>query len=83
MTIQAQIVDLLKDLTAETGTAMIFITHDLGLVARFAHKVGVMYAGRLVEFGAAADVFRDPRHPYTQSLLQTIPKVESARRDRH
>ena len=82
VTIQAQIVELLKDLTAETGTAMIFITHDLGLVARFANKVGVMYAGRLVEFGAASDIFAAPRHPYTQSLLRTIPKVDGEGRDR-
>ena len=82
VTIQAQIVELLKDLTAETGTAMIFITHDLGLVARFANKVGVMYAGRLVEFGTASDLFAAPRHPYTQSLLRTIPKVAGERRDR-
>src|SRR6202000_954923 len=75
VTIQAQIVELLKRLTAESGTAMLFITHDLGLVARFANKVGVMYAGKLVEFGRAADIFADPRHPYTQSLLRTIPKI--------
>ena len=82
VTIQAQIVELLKDLTAETGTAMIFITHDLGLVARFANKVGVMYAGRIVEFGDAGDLFAAPRHPYTQSLLRTIPAVGAERRDR-
>ena len=76
VTIQAQIVELLKELTAETGAAMIFITHDLGLVARFAHKVGVMYAGRLVEFGPVRDIFAHPCHPYTQSLLDTIPPVD-------
>jgi peptide/nickel transport system ATP-binding protein len=73
VTVQAQIVEVLKTLTAETGAAMLFITHDLGLVARFAHKVAVMYAGRIVEFGAVGDIFADPRHPYTQSLLRTIP----------
>ncbi len=82
VTIQAQIVELLKNLTAETGAAMLFITHDLGLVARFANKVGVMYAGRLVEFGPATDIFADPRHPYTQSLLRTIPDTTVAKRDR-
>ena len=82
VTIQAQIVELLKDLTAETGTAMLFITHDLGLVARFAHKVGVMYAGRLVEFGPAEQIFARPRHPYTQSLLRTIPNVTAGDRAR-
>ncbi|MFN3892560.1 MAG: dipeptide ABC transporter ATP-binding protein [Beijerinckiaceae bacterium] len=82
VTIQAQIVELLKNLTAETGAAMLFITHDLGLVARFANKVGVMYAGKLVEFGSSEDVFARPRHPYTQSLLRTIPKVSSEARER-
>ena len=82
VTIQAQIVELLKNLTAETGAAMLFITHDLGLVARFANKVGVMYAGKLVEFGSAEDVFARPRHPYTQSLLRTIPNAASTERER-
>jgi len=82
VTIQAQIVELLKQLTAETGAAMIFITHDLGLVARFAHKVGVMYAGKLVEFGPVKDIFARPRHPYTQSLLRTIPPVDGGPRRR-
>ena len=82
VTIQAQIVELLKNLTAETGAAMLFITHDLGLVARFANKVGVMYAGKIVEFGSAADVFARPRHPYTQSLLRTIPNAAGAERER-
>jgi len=82
VTIQAQIVELLKDLTAETGAAMIFITHDLGLVARFAHKVGVMYAGKLVEFGPVKSIFARPRHPYTQSLLDTIPPVDRTVRRR-
>jgi peptide/nickel transport system ATP-binding protein len=82
VTIQAQIVELLKNLTAETGAAMLFITHDLGLVARFANKVGVMYAGKLVEFGPASQVFAKPRHPYTQSLLRTIPNPSGAERER-
>lgn len=82
VTIQAQIVELLKNLTAETGTAMLFITHDLGLVARFANKVGVMYAGKIVEFGPATEVFARPRHPYTQSLLRTIPNASGAERER-
>lgn len=82
VTIQAQIVELLKTLTAETGTAMLFITHDLGLVARFAHRVAVMYAGRIVEIGPTATVFREPRHPYTQSLLRTIPPVSGDRQAR-
>lgn len=82
VTIQAQIVEVMKTLTAETGTAMMFITHDLGLVARFADKVAVMYAGRIVEFGTVREIFGEAAHPYTQSLLRTIPspKALSTRR---
>lgn len=75
VTIQAQIVELLKNLTETTGAAMMFITHDLGLVARFAQKVAVMYAGKIVEYGTVQELFTHPKHPYTQSLLMTIPKV--------
>ena len=82
VTIQAQIVELLKTLTAEMGTAMLFITHDLGLVARFASKIAVMYAGRIVEQGPTREVFDAARHPYTQSLLRTIPPVSGERRAR-
>lgn len=73
VTIQAQIVEILKKLTSEANTAMMFITHDLGLVARLADKVAVMYAGRIVEFATVGEIFSAPRHPYTQSLLRTIP----------
>ncbi len=82
VTIQAQIVELLRRLTTETGTAMLFITHDLGLVSRFARTVAVMYAGRIVEIGPTASVFRQPRHPYTQSLLRTIPRIADESRER-
>ncbi len=82
VTIQAQIVEVMKTLTAETGTAMMFITHDLGLVARFADKVAVMYAGRIVEFGPVRDIFCAPAHPYTQSLLSTIPSTKALRHER-
>ncbi|MEJ1158420.1 ABC transporter ATP-binding protein [Prosthecomicrobium sp. N25] len=82
VTIQAQIVELLKRLTAETGTAMLFITHDLGLVSRFARSVAVMYAGRIVETGPTAAVFGRPKHPYTQSLLRTVPRVSGGARER-
>lgn len=82
VTIQAQIVDVLKTLTAEAGAAMMFITHDLGLVARFAHKVAVMYAGRIVEFGRVEDIFANPSHPYTQSLLGTIPSTSMLKSER-
>ncbi len=74
VTIQAQILSLLVDLTREMDVAMILITHDLGVVARVADKVGVMYAGELVESGPAADVFGKPMHPYTRGLLRCIPQ---------
>jgi len=82
VTIQAQIVELMKTLTAEAGAAMMFITHDMGLVARFAHKVAVMYAGRIVEFGPVDEIFANPCHPYTQSLLGTIPSADMVKEDR-
>jgi peptide/nickel transport system ATP-binding protein len=74
VTIQAQILRLLVDLTKEMDVAMILITHDLGVVARVADKVGVMYAGELVETGPASDVFGTPLHPYTRGLLRCIPQ---------
>jgi len=81
VTIQAQIVALLKQLSDETGTAVLFVTHDLGLVARFAQKVAVMYAGQFVEYGPIREVFADPQHPYTRGLLSSIPSL-SGERDR-
>ncbi|GGG00665.1 dipeptide ABC transporter ATP-binding protein [Paenibacillus abyssi] len=82
VTIQAQIVELLKNLSADTGCAMLFITHDLGLVARFAQKVAVMYAGRIVEYGTVRELYANPQHPYTQSLLRTIPSMKGPRAKR-
>lgn len=73
VTIQAQILGLLKRLQHELGMGMLFITHDLGLVSRIADRVLVMYAGKIVEQGPVGDIFRNPRHPYTQGLLQCIP----------
>ena len=74
VTIQAQILSLLVELTREMDVAMILITHDLGVVARVADNVGVMYAGELVETGPASDVFGNPMHPYTRGLLRCIPQ---------
>jgi peptide/nickel transport system ATP-binding protein len=82
VTIQAQIVQLLKELAETTGTAMMFITHDLGLVARFAQKVAVMYAGKIIEFGTVHEIFSQPKHPYTQSLLKAIPSVAGEKKHR-
>ncbi|MCG7328429.1 ABC transporter ATP-binding protein [Achromobacter sp. ACRQX] len=73
VTIQAQILRLLADLQAELGIAMVLITHDLGVVARIARQVAVMYAGQIVEEGPVADIFATPHHPYTQGLLGCIP----------
>ena len=76
VTVQAQILDLLADLQAETGMALVLITHDLGLVAKYADNVAVMYAGRLVEVGTLDEVFTDPRHPYTRALFRSIPRLD-------
>ena len=73
VTVQAQILRLLRDIQKETGTAVIFITHDLGLVARIADRVAVMYAGEVVESASAAQLFGNPQHPYTRGLLESIP----------
>ncbi|BAN26261.1 ABC transporter ATP-binding protein [Caballeronia insecticola] len=76
VTVQAQILDLLADLQQETGMAMVLITHDLGLVARYAQDVAVMYAGRVVERGSLDRVFGATRHPYTQALFRSIPALD-------
>ncbi|MGI6358289.1 MAG: ABC transporter ATP-binding protein [Bacillota bacterium] len=74
VTVQAQILDLLKTLQAENGMAMILITHDLGLVAQYADRGSVMYAGEIVETGMVDELFQHPSHPYTQGLLQSLPR---------
>ena len=76
VTIQAQILELLVDLQRELGMAVLLITHNLGLVADVAHRVNVMYAGRIVESGAVEDVLSSPKHPYTQALLGAVPRLE-------
>jgi peptide/nickel transport system ATP-binding protein len=75
VTVQAQILDLLRDLRARLGMAVMFITHDLGLVAEFADRVLVMYAGRAVEQSPARGIFRDPAHPYTEALIRSMPAL--------
>jgi oligopeptide/dipeptide ABC transporter ATP-binding protein len=79
VTIQAQILELLARLKEQLGMAMILITHDLGVVAEVCHRVAVMYAGRIVEEGTVGQIFRDPRHPYTQGLLRAIPRLGQRR----
>jgi oligopeptide transport system ATP-binding protein len=76
VTMQAQIIDLLKDLQRKINTSIVFITHDLGVVANVADRVAVMYAGRIVEIGLSGEVFYDPRHPYTWGLLGAMPTLE-------
>jgi oligopeptide transport system ATP-binding protein len=78
VTIQAQVLELLRALTAETGTALILITHDLGVVAGMTQRVNVMYAGYIVETASTADVFANPHHPYTVGLLHSIPRLDEA-----
>ena len=82
VTIQAQIMDLLKEIKEETDTAIILITHDLGVVAGMADRVAVMYAGKIVETGTVEDIFYRNAHPYTQALLKSLPTVESDKKDR-
>ena len=79
VTIQAQILQLMKDLSRELGIAMVIITHNLGVVARYADRVNVMYAARMVEQGTADDVFDRPRHPYTYGLLRSVPRLDRPR----
>ncbi len=79
-TIQAQILDLLRRLQAETGMALVLISHDLGVVSDLCTRVGVMYAGRIVEQAAAADIFARPAHPYTRGLLAALPAMIGPRR---
>ena len=81
VTIQAQIIDLLKSLQKEYNFTTIFITHDLGVVASIADKVAVMYAGEIVEFGKVEEIFYDPRHPYTWSLLSSLPQLSTSKGD--
>lgn len=81
VTIQAQIIELLRDLQQQLGLAILLITHNLGLVGEIADRVAVMYAGQIVEHGPAADLLRSPRHPYTRALLNSVPEL-GGHRDR-
>ncbi len=82
VTIQAQILELMKELTRRLNVALIIITHNLGVVARYADRVNVMYAGRIVESGTAAAIYHAPRHPYTAALLRSVPRLDRPRRAR-
>ena len=76
VTIQAQILELMQSLSSELGTALIIITHNLGVVARYASRVMVMYAGRLIERGSSQEIYHNPRHPYTLGLLGSVPRLD-------
>src|ERR1700682_840337 len=82
VTIQAQILELMKALTLRLNVALIIITHNLGVVARYASRVNVMYAGRIVAAGSADSVYHNPRHPYTMALLRSVPRLDQPRRAR-
>jgi ABC-type dipeptide/oligopeptide/nickel transport system ATPase component len=79
VTIQAQILELLNDLRKKFGLAMLFISHDLGVVSQMAERVAVMYAGRIVEMGTVKEVFANPAHPYTRGLMQAVPSLKTER----
>lgn len=81
VTIQAQIIDLMKDLQKKLGTAIILITHDLGVVADIAQRVVVMYAGQIVERGTSDEIFYNPQHPYTWALLKSVPRLDSDKKE--
>ncbi len=82
VTIQAQILELMRDLSRRLGVAMLIITHNLGVVARYADRVNVMYAGQIIERATAAELYANPRHPYTLGLLRSVPRLDEPRRAR-
>ena len=82
VTIQAQILELMKSLTTEFGVALIVITHNLGVVARYADRVNIMYAGKIIERGTAREIYSNPRHPYTIGLLNSVPRLDLPRREK-
>jgi len=82
VTIQAQILELMQSLSKTLGTAILMITHNLGVVARFAHRVNVMYAGRIIESGTAAEIYANPKHPYTLGLLASVPRLDEPRKEK-
>jgi len=82
VTIQAQLLEVVKELTSRLGTAVMLITHNLGVVARYVNRMAVMYAGRIVEQGPAAEVYAHPRHPYTIGLLASVPRLDKPRKER-
>jgi oligopeptide transport system ATP-binding protein len=82
VTIQAQILELLQKLSAEMGTSVLLITHNLGVIARYASRVNVMYAGKIVEGGTTRELFTNPQHPYTKGLLKSVPRLDQDRTEK-
>ena len=82
VTIQAQILELMQRLSKELGAAILIITHNLGVVARYADRVNVMYAGRIIERGSAMEIYKNPKHPYTEGLLASVPRLDQARTEK-
>jgi oligopeptide/dipeptide ABC transporter ATP-binding protein len=82
VTIQAQLLELIRNITKELNTALILITHNLGIVARYAHRVYVMYAGHIIEHGSSKDIYHHPYHPYTKGLLGSVPRLDEPRKTR-
>ena len=82
VTIQAQILELMKELSKENGVSLIIITHNLGVVARYADRVNIMYAGKIIERGPAEDIYRSPSHPYTLGLLKSVPRLDLPRTEK-
>ncbi len=82
VTVQAQLLELIRKISKELNTSQILITHNLGIVARYAQRVYVMYAGRIIEHGSAKDVFHNPQHPYTVGLLRSVPRLDEAKKMR-
>jgi oligopeptide/dipeptide ABC transporter ATP-binding protein len=82
VTIQAQILELMKDLSRRLGVSLVIITHNLGVVARYADRVNVMYAGKMIEQGTAREVYASPRHPYTLGLLRSVPRLDEPRKSK-
>lgn len=82
VTIQAQILDLMKNLSREYGVSLLIITHNLGVVARYADRVNIMYAGKIIERGTARDIYRNPSHPYTLGLLNSVPRLDLPRTEK-
>ena len=82
VTTQAQILDMVKDLTQQMGISLILITHNLGIVARYADRINIMYSGKIVEQGVASELYKDPRHPYTVGLLKSVPRLDQPKTEK-